>query len=520
MRSLERSLQLGLVVSLLVLMALFWWGGSLVARLLSEHYVYSRMETEAGSIVAALEFPELEIDAPRFSDAPLHPAYSAPMSGKYFSVLVDTSGEIASRSSWEQLFKFAALPPGSLERGELVGIAGEPLLFWSGGFARNGHEFTVSVAEDISPILERLRIFEMYFAFIALLLLFALLVVQHLIVRYSVQKLERVRGDINRLEHGQAVALSENVPAEVLPLVREFNRLLLLFDQRLKHSRNSVGNLAHSLKGPLHLLLRASEQDVDNARPEHASAEQRVQQLQNSEQIRQNAEQIRQLIESELKRARLAGRGTPGRLFDVHAEIPPLSGLLQQIYSDKDIVLDLQIPKQVHLSFDRQDMLELIGNLLDNAYKWAQHRVVFSVDESSSLTFPGTDGRQVRGVKIVIDDDGPGCSPETLQRLTHRGVRLDEAVSGHGLGLSIVNDIVDTYSGHLELGASNTLGGFRATVVLPVPESAAQLAGHAGADAENPRNTSSLAPVAVQPVPVSLRSMTGASALRRKSTAT
>ena len=463
-KSLERSLQIGLVVSLLVLMLLFWWAGSLVSRLLSESLVYSRLEIEATNVVGALEFPDIELDAPRLSNARLHPAYDTPYSGKYYLISLSGESDISSRSLWEQDFRFEQLPPGGQAKGRLTGKADEPVLFWAGGFSVNGHQFTVAVAEDISAINERLNIFQLYFAAISLLLLLTLLIVQHLIVRLSLKKLEKVRGDIHKLEHGQAVALSENVPTEILPLVHEFNRLLLLFDQRLKHSRNSLGNLAHALKGPLNLLLRVT----DNTEEQPTEA--------NRIQLRENAEQILQVVESELKRARLAGRGAPGQLFDLKAEIPSLCGLLKQIYSEKDVEIKVDIESGTVLNFDRQDMLELVGNLLDNAVKWAHSTVYFSV---SAVSVAGedverdhqSDKNTRKAIRFVVEDDGPGCSEEQLDRLTQRGVRIDESVSGHGLGLSIVNDIVGTYSGVLELQRSAKLGGLFAGVFLPVSAS-------------------------------------------------
>ncbi len=468
-KSLERSLQIGLVISLLVLMLLFWWAGSLVTRLLSESLVYSRLETEASHVLGAMEFPDIEVDAPRMSNARLHPAYDSPYSGKYYFVSLNGESNIYSRSTWEQDFNFVQLPPGGQEKGRITGKTAEPILYWSGGFAVNGHQFTVTVAEDMSPIHERLTVFQIYFAAITLLLLIALLIVQHLIVRLSLKKLQTVRGDIHKLEQGQAVALSENVPTEILPLVHEFNRLLLLFDQRLKHSRNALGNLAHTLKGPLNLLLRYSD-NAEGDMPDNSRV-----------QLKQNTEQILQIIEGELKRARLAGQGGPGQLFDLKAEIPSLCGLLKQTYSDKDIDIHVDVEHGVVLHFDRQDMLELIGNLLDNAVKWAAtsvHLSVASVSDSSLSTLrqrnPGTTteanqhpGRR-QGIRFTIEDDGPGCSPDQFHRLTERGVRLDESVAGHGLGLSIVKDIVETYSGVLELQKSSRLGGLFVGVYLPV----------------------------------------------------
>ncbi len=436
-------------------MLLFWWAGSLAAKLLADSLVYRRLEDDASALLSALVFPDLELDAPRLTELQLNPAYETPYSGKYFTINLASGGGLPSRSMWEQGIDLPLLAPGEVTRTTTIGIAGETLLVWGGGFSKEGHEFTIVVAEDLTPIADRMAAFKWFFAVMAIFLLVSLMVVQHLIVRWSVKKLERVRADIRQLEHGRVEALSEDVPAEVLPLVTEFNRLLRLFDQRLKHSRNSVGNLAHSLKGPLNLLLRASNEE--SSQPEELRRRQ----------VRDNTEQIRQLIERELKRARLAGRGTAGRLFQVQDELPALTGLLKQVYSDKKITVDYHIEPGVELVFDRQDMLELIGNLLDNAVKWGHSRVRFSLQREDAVRF-------------TVEDDGPGCSAEELHRLTGRGVRLDESVSGHGLGLSIVKDIVDTYGGSIEFGSSPHLGGFRATVLLPVPEDI----GETGTDAE------------------------------------
>ena len=443
MNSLERSLQAGLVGSLVVLMAVFLWAGSLTARLLGESFVHRRLGDEAEALVAALDYPPLALARPRLSPlARLDPDYERPLSGSYYVVRFEPGGDIVSRSAWDQRFEVPILAPGQQSRRRGTGSAGESLLFWLGGFSKNGHAFTVLLAEDTRPIEARLAVFRWYFAAISLVLLIALLIVQHLIVRRSVQQLDAIRGELESLEHGQAISLSEDVPREIRPLVREFNRLLRRFEQRTRQSRNAVGNLAHALKGPLNLLLRASGPDFPSRQT-----------------VAQNAERIRQLIESELRRARLAGRGGAGRRFDLEAELPSLAGLLGQVYSDKKVDMRWNIGADVELAHDRQDMLELIGNLLDNAVKWADSVVMLTLRSVGSPA-----GAEVR---LDVEDDGPGCSTEEFGRLTERGVRLDESVAGHGLGLSIVKDIVDTYGGRLELGRSTRLGGLRATVFLP-----------------------------------------------------
>ncbi|MGQ7843991.1 ATP-binding protein [Granulosicoccus sp. 3-233] len=436
--SLERSLQIGLVSSLCIIMFIFWWSATLASRLLTERFVFERLAASAGSVESVLVQDPLTPGI-QLGNYRLDPAYGKPASGHYF-VVQTADRTVSSRSAWEQFFRVPLLAPGEQRLRRGTGVAGEPLLFWYGGYSRHGLEFTIAVAEDVSDIKSKLQVFQWFSAAIALVLLLALLGVQRLIVKRSVDKLDTIRRDMKRLEHGKAVALSEDVPAEVLPLVREFNRMLRRYDQRLRQSRNAVGNLAHSLKGPLNLLLRETE----SVRVEKHERDV----------IGQNAEAIRQLIESELKRARLAGRGTVGQRFDLDTELPALIGLLEQVYSEKSVDVRYNIGPGVELVHDRQDMLELIGNLLDNAVKWSRSVVVVNL-------------RSARGILIDVEDDGPGCSAEELGRLTQRGVRLDESVSGHGLGLSIVKDIVDMYEGRLELAASTRLGGLRATVFLP-----------------------------------------------------
>lgn len=419
-------------------MFIFWWSATLASRLLTERFVFEHLAATAGSVESVLLFDDVSKEI-RLGNYRLDPAYDRPASGHYFVVRTDEK-TLSSRSAWEQFFQVPLLVPGEQRVAHGVGVAGEPLLFWFGGYARQGQTFTISVAQDVSEIKGKLQVFQWFSAAVALVLLLVLLGVQRLIVKRSVDKLDTIRRDMKRLEHGKAVALSEDVPTEVLPLVREFNRMLRRYDQRLRQSRNAVGNLAHSLKGPLNLLLRATES---------VSAEKHDRSI-----IGQNAEAIRQLIESELKRARLAGRGTLGQRFDLDTELPALIGLLEQVYSEKSVDVRYNIGPGVELVHDRQDMLELIGNLLDNAVKWSNSVVVISL-------------RSARGVLLEVEDDGPGCSAEELGRLTQRGVRLDESVAGHGLGLSIVKDIVDMYEGRLELTTSTRLGGLRASVFLP-----------------------------------------------------
>jgi signal transduction histidine kinase len=156
-----------------------------------------------------------------------------------------------------------------------------------------------------------------------------------------------------------------------------------------------------------------------------------------------------------LKRARLAGDQHSGILFDFHSELPALIQTMHMMYPNKVLNIRRQLPDQMEPLMDREDMLELLGNLLDNACKWASQQVLISIARNDRL-------------HIRIEDDGPGGQRESLDRLAARGVRLDESVSGYGFGLAIVADIVDDYGGRLSFHRSDKLGGFRVDVELPV----------------------------------------------------
>lgn len=473
MRSLQASLGLGLLTSLVLAMATFWWAGSLTARLLAESFVYARLAEDARSVRAAMldrEAGRAGVDGLLASSGHaggvgaslgLWPEYDRPASGHWFVVRYDDGRTVESRSSWERGSEVPRLAPGERRRGTLEGTGGERLLEWSGGFADADSRYTVTVVRGFAPVAALLTVVRWYVAGFAVLLAVGLLAVQRYVVARTVRGLDEVRADIERLEHGVIDALDEDVPAEVAPLVAEFNRLLLRFERRLAQSRNAVGNLAHALKGPLNLLVRAADADVGAAGCAGAGAEAGARvgtrvgaRPDTTSDVRHHAERIRQIIDGELRRARLAGRTSRGTRFDAVEEIGALAGLLRQVHPERDVEVRVNVGRGIEIPHDRQDMLELMGNLVDNAFKWARSLVMVSL-------------RSADGLLLEIEDDGPGVAPDALERLTGRGVRLDESVAGHGLGLSIVREIVETYGGSLELGRSNRLGGFRAVVRLP-----------------------------------------------------
>ncbi|QYZ66346.1 MAG: hypothetical protein OI74_09010 [Gammaproteobacteria bacterium (ex Lamellibrachia satsuma)] len=443
MNSLERRLQIGLGLSLVLLIGALWVVGNQSVRGLTEDFVASRLEHDAESLLAALV---LDSDRTKLRWRRLNQVYSQPLSGHYYIVRLGEGNVFTSRSLWDHVLDIPTLSPGDAARLYKVGPAGQKLLILVKGFHKYGIDITLAVAEDMSPIQARRDRFKLGFALLAFVGLLLLLLVQRLVVRRSFHSLEAVRDDVRSLEQGKTVKLSENVPLEILPLVQEFNHLLSLLTQRMERSRNAVGNLAHALKGPLNLLTRYF--DVSEGREQTPQNDQAWAQI----------ERIRSLMERELKRARLAGKGVSGQHFNPHLELADLAKTLQLIHQDRALDIQLQADDDIPVFGDREDMFELLGNLLDNACKWAESRVV------CRMTLDG-------GVHMVIEDDGPGLTEQEFAGLTRRGVRLDETVEGHGLGVSIARDIVKLYEGTILFRRSPELGGVRVEVVLPLETS-------------------------------------------------
>jgi signal transduction histidine kinase len=220
----------------------------------------------------------------------------------------------------------------------------------------------------------------------------------------------------------------------------------LLFTQRLERSRTAAGNLSHAIKGPLGLLRQQLLDPALSVDPQMREA------------LIEQVERLRRLAERQLKRARLAGAGGAGLRFDPGEELPTLARLLGRIHAPKILDIQLDIRTSGPLDVDREDMLELLGNLLDNACKWANGRVRCSLSA------------EAEALVLSVEDDGPGCSDAEIADITGRGVRLDEEVSGHGLGLAIAKEIVESYRGRIAFGRSSTLGGLCAEVRLPVSQ--------------------------------------------------
>lgn len=447
MRSLEGRLHLGLAAVLLFLLPSFWWFGHEALRGSAESFVLNFLQRDAEALVGNLVSGSDDGEGSFLGGQPLTPVYRQPYSGHYYVLLDASGGRFLSRSLWDHELAVHQLASGETSKWYTAGPDGQRLLVWASGYRSHGEIFTLAVARDLAPLDDELAGFERRITMLGLAGFLILVLVQHFVVFRAFASLHPVYADIERLERGETVELTEQVPNEILPLVRKLNRLLANLAQRLQRSRRAAADLAHAVKGPLTLMHRHLERS-DRSPDDLLRG-----------QLSEQVERVQRLMERELRRARLAGTGAPGRRFDPREELPAMARLLGQMYAEKCPDIEWRVTTEGLLATDREDMLELLGVLLDNACKWADTRVLCTVAPAP------------QGMILCVEDDGPGCARSELALIRRRGARLDEQVNGHGLGLSIASDIVETYNGSLVLGRSPNLGGFLVEADLPVGRS-------------------------------------------------
>lgn len=400
-----------------------------------QRYLEAGLRNDSENLLMALvRGPQgLQLDERRLS-----PAYQRPFSGHYFHIDF-ADNHWRSRSLWDQ--ELPLLDHPGLHSNLQLGPEGQQLLVLRADYRRLGQSISISVAQDYTPVRESFQRMRQVGLGLGLTGLLLILVLQRVTVRRALRPLENAREQIAQLQQGQRSQLDAQVPLELEPLVAQINHLLAHTEDSLKRSRNALGNLGHALKTPLAVLLSLASCEKFDAHPELRKI------------LREQLEQVQQRLNRELNRARLAGDALPGAQFDCAAELPGLLATLNMIHGDH-LHLGSTAPSGLHLPWDREDVLELLGNLLDNACKWADAEVRLSIVETAD------------GFVLAVEDDGPGIPEAQRDQVFSRGTRLDEQTDGHGLGLGIVRDIVEAWGGELVLQESEW-GGLKVVVKLP-----------------------------------------------------
>jgi signal transduction histidine kinase len=262
-------------------------------------------------------------------------------------------------------------------------------------------------------------------------------------VKTGLSALKDLRARLGGVRAGRDRQIAGQYPAEVQPLVADLNALLDHNERAVGRAVAKAGDLAHGLKTPLAVLSHEAERARVAGHRELA------------ETIAEQVERMRRQVDYHLAQARAAASGaTPGARCTVIASADGLSRTLLRLHAGRGLAIDVRVPPDHAVRSHREDLDEMLGNLLDNACKWAKSRV--AVESSANGT----------GVVITVDDDGPGLETSMRDAVLRRGVKADEAAPGSGLGLAIVRDLAELYGGSIALTES-PIGGLRARLQLP-----------------------------------------------------
>ncbi|MCL4766428.1 MAG: histidine kinase [Hyphomicrobiaceae bacterium] len=314
------------------------------------------------------------------------------------------------------------------------------------GEEKDAPQYSIAVAGPLDWLDARVAGFGTQLAMALTLAGIALVAVTLLQVRFGLLPLRAIENGLAAIRSGKAARLDGELPAEIEPLQQELNALIQSNQEIIDRARTQVGNLAHALKTPLAVITNEARDDKSQL----------------GSKVAEQARLMRDQVNHYLDRARMAASaGSLVRVTEVLPVAEALQRALERIYRDKGVAILLECADEARFQGERQDLEEMLGNLLDNACKWARSSVRFKV----AVRRPEPRGAQPRLI-VSIEDDGPGLSEEQLRQIGKRGLRLDETKPGSGLGLSIVGDLAHSYSGSLGLAASR-YGGLSATLDLP-----------------------------------------------------
>jgi signal transduction histidine kinase len=431
----------------------------------------SHLQLQLDQLTAAFE-----VDAagqPSLGSTLADPRWQQPYGGLYWQVdAPGRQGLLRSRSLWDSLLRLPGdgLPSGQTHEHRLIGPAGQPVLvlerqvIWSAGpspgpapaqaaGARSTDQapaaeaapgsWRLIVAQDLRELEAAQRRFDLTLAASLAVLGLALAGAAGAQLALGLAPLRRLQRAVQQVRAGDAQRLEGEFPAELHPLVQDFNGVLLQNEQVVQRARQTAGNLAHAIKTPLAVLANAAERPRGDLQAFATLVD---------EQVRS----ARAQVEWHLARARMGGSGVPGLRSPVAPVLEGLLRVMRKVHAGRELRFDCDLaPDALAFAGESQDLHEMLGNLLDNACKWAHGRVAVQAR---------AEGRRLL---VTVEDDGPGLGAAERERVFERGTRADERQPGSGLGLAIVREVAQLYQGQVRLDAS-ALGGLRASLELPL----------------------------------------------------
>ena len=341
---------------------------------------------------------------------------------------------------------------GPLEMLQIDGSKGQVYRYGQGVIYETepGHEipYTIYVMEDTRSLGAQLRVFRSKVWLWLGITGTVLLLLQAFILQWSLRPLRRVVNELTKVQRGEAQRMTEHHPRELEPLTDSINAFIESERENLDRQRNTLADLAHSLKTPLAVLR--TQLDASSADPELR------------DELDVQLRRMNNLVSYQLARAASSGHKLFAAPVPIESNAEEIVRGLEKVYAAKGVLCEFEIAPNARFYGEPGDLQELLGNLLENAFKWARQRVLLTAKPTT-----GSGASRRAGLLLAVDDDGPGIAPEDVARILQRGVRGDERVQGHGIGLSIVQDLVRGYRGELQVSRSQELGGARFEVTLP-----------------------------------------------------
>ena len=385
------------------------------------------------------------------------PRLGQPVSGLYASI-ADGRGKSRWRSPSAlnvELPAEATLAAGKSVFSQSPGISGTDYFVyrmgvsWSEG--KRKYAFTFSVAEDLSAFHAQLARYRRslwgWLGGMAALLLLA----QAVLLRWGLRPLRAVAQEIRAIEAGEKEQLTGAYPAELSALTGNLNGLLLRERGQLRRYRDALGDLAHSLKTPLAIMRGALSEQARGALSEQPREPASIL----AATVAEETGKMQHIVDYQLQRAATAGPASPlAAPLPLRPVAEKIIISLNKVYHAKQVNAQLHIDPALNFRGDRGDLLELLGNLLDNAYKWCNSRVEMSA------------GTEAGHLTLAVEDDGPGIPAQEAERILQRGVRADQSTPGQGIGLAVAASIVQAYGGEIRIGKS-PLGGARVAIRIP-----------------------------------------------------
>lgn len=378
-----------------------------------------------------------------------------PYSGLYWQVSAPGKTPFRSRSLWDRALPYDPSVPASDGAIRTIRAWGDEELRIAERDAvlpGSNTVFRFAVAIRVNELHQQIADYRRVLVWSLSILAVGLLTMGALLATYGLSPLRQVRRALTQIRSGAATRIdSTKFPPEILPLVDEMNALLEYTEAQAEHARTHAGNLAHALKTPMSVLMNEAQDDTSPALRETVLGQVAL---------------MRRHVEHHLARARVLGRRA-----DIRARTPvwpsvlSLKRALERIYVEKGFSVEVKGDSSLEFRGERQDLEEMIGNLLDNAAKYGRGRARVTVQDD-----PSASNRAY--LRIVIEDNGPGIPVEKWSLLFERGVRLDQSSKGTGIGLAIVRDIADIMGGKVWLEQSEDLGGLAVVLMLPRAESA------------------------------------------------